>query len=130
MPYMYIPADTFAEIGCRIANRHRRRSKKIELRRFKAYFGCSPERCAQLWSLIHQNKSAKRWVRGGSPQHLMWALLWLKLYNTEEVVSGMAGCDEKTFRKWYWRFVEAIAALKEKTVSKQNCCFFGATRHE
>ena len=41
----------------------------------------------------------------------MWALLFLKLYEIEPVNASLVRCDEKTFRKWSWLFVEAIGDL-------------------
>lgn len=49
---------------------------------------------------------------------MLWALMFLKTYAKESVLSGMAGSvDEKTFRKWVWLFVCAIASLESNVVS-------------
>jgi len=49
---------------------------------------------------------------------MLWALMFLKTYAKETALSGMAGgADEKTFRKWIWSFVCAIAALDSDVVS-------------
>lgn len=115
----YIPADTFLNLGRGTFSRHhphRRRSRVVEVRRFKAHFGCTPERCAQLWNLLQTTPVAAAAVNGGLPKHLLWALLWLKIYNTDEIISGMCGCDEKTFRKWYWKFVVGISNLNKRVV--------------
>lgn len=117
----YIPADTFLNLGRDTFDRHcstRRRSSKVEARQFKAHFGCLPERCAQLWNLIQTTQVAAAVVPKGRPKHLLWALLWLKMCNTDEACSGMCRCDEKTFRKWYWKFVIAISKLKQRIVSE------------
>jgi hypothetical protein len=45
------------------------------------------------------------------PVHLLWALMFLKQYNKEEVNASMAGCDEKTFRLWSWLVIRVIADL-------------------
>ena len=39
------------------------------------------------------------------------ALLYLKVYSTEEVYHAISGADEKTFRKWSWIYVSLIAKL-------------------
>ena len=36
------------------------------------------------------------------PVHLLWALMLLKIYSTEVVLSGLCGVDEDTFCKWAW----------------------------
>jgi len=123
MNYNNVPAATFAALGRVISNRHEpncARSERVETRRFKAYFGCSPERCAQLWFLIRKLPAARALTKGGEPVHLLWALLWLKIYNTDEVCSGMCRCDEKTYRKWRWKFVKGMAALQKHVVRLQR----------
>jgi len=65
-------------------------------RRFRAHYGTTPGICAFLWPRLE--------VFSLSPKpeyfHLLWALLFLKLYDTEEVLAGMVGgVDEKTYRK-------------------------------
>jgi hypothetical protein len=46
------------------------------------------------------------------PVHLLWALMFLKQYNTEEVTASMAGCDKKTFRLWCWLVVRVLADME------------------
>jgi len=114
---MLVPAETFAHIGFAISNRHRQGSVFIQEQRFKAHFGVTPGRCEQIWCLLQHHPHAKILIRNARPIHLMWTLLFLKLYNSDTVLSGMAGCDEKTFRKWKWTFVNAIASMRKKVVS-------------
>ena len=59
-------------------------------------------------------------VFSGSPEiaHLLWALMFLKMYAKEATTSRLAGgVDEKTYRKWVWLFVSAIADLEGDVVS-------------
>ena len=51
------------------------------------------------------------------PVYLLWALLFLKCYNTNTRNAAITGVDEKTFRHWSWIFVEAIANLDREVVS-------------
>ncbi|GAX10088.1 hypothetical protein FisN_2Lu360 [Fistulifera solaris] len=76
----------------------------VQTRRFQSHFGVSPIQCSQLWILLKVPENARF-------KHLLWALLKLKVYATEEVLSGMAGCDEKTFRKWSDQFIDALSLL-------------------
>jgi hypothetical protein len=93
-----------------------------------------------LWILLGENK----WFISKSEpdlKHLLWALLLLKQYSTEIVLSGKVGVDEKktsenglgtnsteivlsgkvgvdekTFRKWAWHYVSGISKLGNKLV--------------
>ena len=46
------------------------------------------------------------------PKHMIWGLLFLKQYNPEAISAGIAGVNEKTFRKWSWFFIEELPELK------------------
>ncbi len=46
------------------------------------------------------------------PKHLLWALLFLKVYATESINSLICGADEKTCRKWSWTFVRLQSQLE------------------
>jgi hypothetical protein len=55
-------------------------------------------------------------VRSSKPEYLLWCLLFLKNYSTEEIHSTIIDSYEKRFRKWAWFFAEGIAALDRKFV--------------
>ena len=44
-------------------------------------------------------------------EHLLWALMELKLYHIESVNSTLVGVTEKTFRKWFLSFIRLLANL-------------------
>ena len=46
-----------------------------------------------------------------SPVHLLWSLMFLKVYASEHINSMIAEVDEKTFRKWTWKFIRLLADL-------------------
>lgn len=75
-------------------------------RKFRAFFGVSPNACSVAWKLIKDKPQSSE------PKHLLWCLLFLKAYNKEHVNSALTGADEKTFRKWTWTFVELLAGLQ------------------
>ena len=55
---------------------------------------------------------------GVDPKHLLWALYFLTVYDTEHNSSQRVGkVDEKTYRKWSELFVEAISWLEYEVVS-------------
>ena len=60
---------------------------------------------------------------GGWFFHLLWALMFLKLYDREHDLCANAGgscgaVDPKTFRKWSRPFVTALAELQYSVVSQ------------
>ena len=104
--------DEFEALGFELLGCKKRGSFKSRSRRFKAFFGAEPDVVATIWHELFQS----RWlwyagVRGPKPVHLLWALLFLRRYGTEETMSVIAGVCEKTFRKWAWFYADGIARL-------------------
>lgn len=87
-----------------------RRGKGIRtnvfLRRFKALLGVTPLVCSVAWKKLSAKLPEK-----AKPRHLLWALLFLKVYATEHCNRALTGVDEKTFRLWSWRFVYLLASI-------------------
>jgi len=103
----------FEMLGCKSKG-----SSKSKSRRFKAFFGAEPEIVAELWRELHESQ----WlffagVRGPKPAHLLWGLMFLRRYGTEETMAVLAGVSEKTFRKWAWFYATGIANLDKIFVS-------------
>lgn len=116
-------ADQFAALGWDFIKkdnngrpqRERLPAQQVLERKFLAFFGTTAFVCALLWAmLLPQLPDLPSNVH---PKHLLWALIFLKQYNIEEVNAKLAACDEKTFRKWVWLFVEMIAELESNVVS-------------
>lgn len=76
----------------------------IAMRRFKAHYGIKPGACANIWIILENRMPPK-----SHHVHLMYALLFLKTYQTEHQNSSLFGVDEKTFRKYQWIFVHLLA---------------------
>ena len=95
------------------------RSHTTFIRKFRAHFGTTPQICEKLWKMLDPcdqiNERAKL-------KHLLWALLFMKIYGTESVLSSLVGVSEKTFRKWVWLFVEAISYLESEVVRNILFC--------
>ena len=53
----------------------------------------------------------------GTVEHLLRALLFMKVYPTEQVLSVWMEQDIKTNRKWNWQMIKAIAELETYIVS-------------
>lgn len=90
-----------------LLTKHVSGSNYVGLRRFKSFFGVSPLICVKAW--LHLKS-----VLPSDYQeiHLLWALLFLKCYNTEHVNHSIAGCDEKTFRKRIWMVIQKLSFIK------------------
>lgn len=97
-------------------------------RRWSEFFVASPEVCSRLWDLCDPYNTMPNAVK---PVHLLWALLFMKQYQTETLNSTLVAetkaKDEKTFRKWSWLFLREISYIESRVVSKRNrvsfnCC--------
>lgn len=81
--------------------------------------------CSELWNHIdplHNTQLQQAHPRvnlsKAHPKHLFWALVFLKVYDTESVLTRLVGgVDNKTFRNWSWAFVDGISSLKPRVVS-------------
>lgn len=101
-----LEAIDFREIGHHYTKHNCNNNNNVGMRRFLSMFGISPLVCSKLWVLLSQNVESCI-----TPHHLMWALIFLKSYNTEEVNKSIIGSDEKTVRKWVWIVIDAISRL-------------------
>ena len=84
------------------------KSKRVSSERFAAAFGCSPKVAAALWNRLDGKDLLPR---DALVKHLLWGLAFLKLYNVERAQAPPSGADEKTFRKWVWIVLDALAEL-------------------
>lgn len=84
--------------------------------------------CSELWNHIDplnnlalQELHPKIQIQQAHPKHLFWALLFLKCYCTEPILTRLVGgVDNKTFRKWSWAFVDGISLLKQRIIKLEN----------
>ena len=106
--------EEFHFIGSSLCKKAKGISKRqfLQHRKYIALFGTTPPVCARLWILLKQYRSLR-----GEKKHLMWALLFLKTYATESVLSCIIGSDEKTIRKRFWIYIDALAELPLVSVS-------------
>ena len=104
---VHISASRFAEFGGDMANNAPGLGILSECIRFHSLFGVSPLVCSKLWTLLRFNRPI-----ASRPTHLLWALLFLKVYGSEVTHRTIAQVDVKTFRKWSWCFVHLVADLQ------------------
>jgi hypothetical protein len=83
-------------------------SRSINRRRFRANLGCSSRVCSYVWNRIVAKGILPK---GFLPTHLLWTLVFLKLYCCETILAILCGCDEKTLRKWVWKGVDLLGQL-------------------
>ena len=81
-------------------------SPELNLRRFKALFGVSPDICC----LIYENL-VDVWPNGGQVKHILYALGFLKRYDTDDARRCLLGEDKKTIHKWTMEMVQLISQM-------------------
>jgi hypothetical protein len=94
-------------------------SQKTEIAHFRAHFGTSFEVCSELWWRLEPHKTISKDAR---PDHLLWMLMWAKIYLSEAILARLAGdVDEKMFRKWTWIFLNTAVNLEAEVVRSASC---------
>lgn len=78
-------------------------------KRFISHFGVSPRHCAILWAIAEDDLLSSNALC--EERHLLWTLNVLKTNETEHVLKGRWGADEKTIRKWLYICLNVIARL-------------------
>ena len=92
-------------------------------RRFRTHFGTTSNVCSIIWKKIYDDATTAQELANAKPEHLLWSLLFLKTYTKEPIHSSLVDCDDKTFRKWSWKFVKAISELHDDYVSIVQCLY-------
>jgi hypothetical protein len=99
-----INVGTFIAVGRPYITHHGRLlSQRTEHGKFKSFFGASAEVCFDVWYKLDPQINISR---SAQPKHLLWALMLVKVYATEEVLAKLACCDEKTYRRgrgFFWK---------------------------
>jgi membrane protein YqaA with SNARE-associated domain len=73
---------------------------------YQSLFGCSPEITAEIWYRVAPHGGETSLTKGAEPRHLLWALLFMKLYANDTALCAMVGgVDIKTFRFWTRYFI-------------------------
>jgi hypothetical protein len=99
------------------ASKELARSMLEQEKDFRSDFGTSWDNVARIWDMLHFPISRIK-VKGEEPEHLLWALLFAKVYTNECITKKLVGKSPKTVRKWAWIFLEEIANLSSEVVSK------------
>ncbi len=102
-----IGPEAFVAIGAAMLGRAPDLSVVDGSQRFRALFGTSPSVFCRFWQMF-----VRRRPENSKPYHMLWAIIFLKVYASEHDNAALAGLDEKTSRKCQWTFVRLIARLK------------------
>ena len=87
--------------------------------KYVAHFGVDSLVTAKIWDMTKPSLPTKV-----KPKHLLWALMFMKVYNSELVLASWAGVTPKTYRKYCWMIIEAIAKQVRNVVSSKKTFFF------
>lgn len=86
----------------------------VGLRRFKCFFGVSPQVCAIVWDECYN-----KLPNGAEPKHLLWCLFFLKQYQPEHVRRVILKADEKTIRKWTWSLITLLSDMNVVNIASK-----------
>ena len=78
-------------------------------RRCGAHFGATLQVIYFLWCLLDVTNDGPE---GATIVHLLWSLMFLKMYGTIDTMARACGCDPNTFRKWTWLLIDRIHDLE------------------
>ena len=89
-------------------------SDHVKDRTFNSFFGTTLHITYLLWCLLDVENEGPE---GATVLHLLWALMFLKVYATVDVLSRISKVNPVTFRKWTWDLVFRIAGLHHDLAS-------------
>ena len=99
-----VTVDEFTKLGAELMNRDPGGSDgRVFQERWTQHFLAEPVVVADVWQHLAVDIEADPDApddKIAEPVHLLWALMLLKMYSTEAVLSGLCGVDEDMFRKW------------------------------
>ena len=99
---------------------NRATSNTIEAREeteFRSAFGVSSDVCSHVWEYMATYETLKENGKAARPTHLLWCLMFFKVYNTENFLCSILQTTGKTFQKWIKIMTLAISSLYEVLVS-------------
>ncbi|KAI2510184.1 hypothetical protein MHU86_4216 [Fragilaria crotonensis] len=108
--------DTFISEARRLLKSNANLGAGVPDRDFRSHFGVSPTVCFMIW----EKCKSSFLVHNVLPRHLLWALMFLKIYATEDVLSTIAAVSRKTYRFWTWIVLMIIAKKKNDVIRWEN----------
>ena len=108
--------DVFVQLALVMLNK--KATSYLNCREFRSHFGCNSDVVSKIWKWVMSNKTCTL-PSSCQPIHLLWALLFMRVYTSEETMGSMCGgVGEKTFRKWTKLFIFEIEKLEPEEVSR------------
>ena len=90
------------------------RAPQAEDKHFRALFGCSVIVALTLWTMMLDHDLLPV---NATITHLLWTLMYLKVYPTESAMQRMTKVDPKTSRKYVSIMLSHISLLEPYVVS-------------
>ena len=97
-------------------DKRRQRNATTNNTRFCACYGAGPKSCVKILEDLQTTGNVEARINEPNLIDFLMAMNWLKTYKTESELAGLFNVDEKTSRKWVWKYVKAIRALKHQKV--------------
>ena len=119
---MKISPDAFRHLGLQLMgiDPAKCRSQLQAERKFRAMYGTSWLICSDVWGMLDDVEHPVLCLQRVKADHLLWALMLLKTYSTEDDLAGRVNVTTKTFRLWCWRFIMATADLLQIKVKRRR----------
>ena len=109
-----ITTDTIAAVAEPFIRRAVDIEKVTHVRIFNEHFGVTPWVTACVWNrLVHHDIVPSK----AYPKHLLWALLFFKVYSTEHVHCSICQTTPETYRNWVRAMMVALNQLELYVVS-------------
>ena len=99
--------------------------RPIDYQSFKAKFGVTVTVCTQVWNMVVTKMNQYPQIEGYcllGPDHLLYALFFLKCYPTTRQATGFLGqlIGLNSFRKYAYFMIRQVASLSDEVVSKHH----------
>jgi hypothetical protein len=114
--------EDFYRLGKEVQNRSGQKLcvEGTEDRRFREYFGGSVHTAINAWKLLNEHNKLDE---GSEVSHMLWSMYFMKCYPRTQEACAAAGqadsgaVDPKTWKKYVWPMIYALADLEAEVVS-------------
>jgi hypothetical protein len=96
--HLTVSEEKFRELGSETMRRDPEgRSQAIFMRRWVPFFGVEPVACVDAWACLKVavNDPDDPELSEAKPEHLLWAMLFLKKCGAEEEMASITGAHDK-----------------------------------
>lgn len=114
-------ASEFDRLGREVMNRKPGGSAIVFEVRYISFFGVNVDVTVTAWHILQADADNDADLKKIRPNHLLWGLMFLKLYGVETELSSLAGgIDEQTFRHWSQLVVKKLSYTVPEVVGQVN----------